>query len=154
MKIREKTNENVYVSSEQIIDRSAWRCGSEDLEGELGQTAMLNDEGNMCCLGHVCHNSGFGKDLLYDKGFPNEVIRGSDFLDIPLLVEQDDPDFPEEVIDTYFTGAAVRINDDESLSLKGREKELKALFKEHGMNLKFVGRYPASMLQYDKELVK
>ena len=151
MKIREKTNENVYVSSEQVIDRSAWVCGNgeADLDHLVGSTLMLNEEGFMCCLGHVCHNSGFGKDLLLSEGLPEDVVADTDFLDLPYLVDAESED--EDIGDSAFAGQAVSINDDRLLAPKEREKQLKVLFKEHGITLKFVGRYPAKVRAYHKE---
>ena len=150
MKIRKKTNENIYVSEDQVVDRSAWVCGgsSELLAEALGPSGLLNEKGFMCCLGHVCHNSGFGKDQLLDRGFPSELLNKGDFLDIPGLAYIDTWNCGT---DSDFVETAVDINDSTTLSPKEREKELKALFKEHGMKLKFVGKYPAAVRAYNKE---
>lgn len=165
MRIRQTTNENVYVSEEQVIDRSGWVCGirrdpskvSEGIPDNVyeaardatGRSAMLNTEGFMCCLGHVCHNAGFGKDLLLGKDFPENVIAGQDvFLDIPDLTRVGDYG---SVRDSDFADKAAKINDDSDLSPKERERDLTVVFKEYGMKLKFVGRYPAAVRAYHKE---
>lgn len=150
MKIRQKTNKNVYVSNEQVVDRSAWVFGGDEFSDVLGDAEMLNDKGNMCCLGHICHNSGFGADALESVTSPEAVLEefiDNVFLDIPYLVYQSG----ELTINSLLSDEAMRTNDNPKLSLAQREKALKALFKDEGITLKFVGKYPKEVLELEKE---
>ena len=143
--MRTKTNENIYVSSEQTIDRSRWVFGN--YKSILGISTMLNEEGNMCCLGQICYNSGVGTDALAPSGGTIGVLSSlSEFLDIPYLATRE----RGVVRSTALSIAAMCINDSgRDVSLAKRESQLKVLFKKHGITLKFKGKYPKEISNED-----
>lgn len=50
-----------------IIDRNTWTRG-----GQNGSAALLNKEGNMCCLGFACERQGIPKAELKEYGEPGD----------------------------------------------------------------------------------
>lgn len=44
------------------IDRKRWARG-----GKKGEAALLNDEGNMCCLGFACKKLGVSEEQLAQR---------------------------------------------------------------------------------------
>lgn len=124
------------------IDRSKWvRNISEDVvvkngnllisktAAVLGDTSLLNDNGNMCCLGFICHQAGVPKTLLNNQGFPDALEHKR----MPKYLV-------EGGCNTDVTTQAASINDT-FMDGKTRERKLKALFKDH-VKLEFVGKTP------------
>lgn len=52
-----------------IIDRNTWARG-----GQNGSAALLNKEGNMCCLGFACERQGIPKAELKEYGEPGDLL--------------------------------------------------------------------------------
>lgn len=111
------------------IYRKLWSRGA-------GQNVLL-DEGGMCCLGFACHATGVPMEDLYDRRTPEILDRV-----VPL--------FTSIQGDTRFTDAAVHIND-RALD-KGRESDLRTLFKKKGIELRFSNATP-SLLKRDFKAV-
>lgn len=110
-----------------IIDRSKWRTGSlSDVRTGLGNTVLKNHEGYMCCLGFICEQSGC-KDIMYRLS-PYALDNPPSFLS-------------QNNRDTKLTNDAMSINDDGEITPEEKEKVLTKLFKEHGIELEFVGEY-------------
>lgn len=42
----------------------------------MGDIRMLNDFGNLCCLGHISHACGVGEIDLKDTARPDDLIKG------------------------------------------------------------------------------
>jgi len=126
------------------IDRSKWRCGDtgDNKVGE-GQTALLNPEGFLCCLGQVAIQCGADEEGIHNVGEPRDckVLRG---IDNPLITVDDDYD-PEDgfliqgLRNTRLSEEAMSINDDTSIDLFIRECKLAALFHKHGHTITFIG---------------
>lgn len=119
-----------------IIDRSKWRCGGETGENAkgFGSTRLLNGEGYMCCLGQIAKQLGYINADLIGLGEPYE------------LHDDDEKNFEENILvnsdtcNTDLTSDAMSINDDADITIKERERQLKARFKEEGISLVFVGK--------------
>lgn len=119
-----------------IIDRSKWRTGEGGLnETGKGDTMLLNKQGFMCCLGFRCNQMGIPKKHLLNKGMPEEL---ADLYNIPNLIEGDDED---GWIDTEFTNAAIRLNDNGYITSKARENAIKEHFAKIGVTVQFKGKY-------------
>lgn len=116
-----------------IINRAKWRTGANSIDPSYrtgkGYTALLNEEGYMCCLGFRCHQMGIPKKDLLGISSPEDL---SDDWDIPDLVNGCD--------DTSFTDQAIRINDIDQ-EQNTREKEIKKHFATIGVTVEFTGKY-------------
>tara|TARA_R110000850_G_scaffold34024_2_gene92261 strand:- start:3744 stop:4148 length:405 start_codon:yes stop_codon:yes gene_type:complete len=124
---------------EFIIDRSTWRCGgdnnddSSNNEKGLGETALLNREGFMCCLGQVSKQLGATEEMLLEHAEPCDVEKLFDLDENCVLLN-------EAGLQTLLTIDAMSINDDYGINIKEKEKQLKSLFSEHLIKLKFIGK--------------
>ena len=105
---------------EFTIVRSKWAHGGTQNERILGPTNLLNDKGNMCCLGFYAEACGAPKTYLRGRAYPGS--------EIPLMQT------------IGLCGDAIRVND-RGGDNKAIEKELKVIFKSRGVKVKFVGRY-------------
>lgn len=119
-----------------IINRAKWRTGGTTIYNDYstgkGYTALLNEEGYMCCLGFRCEQMGIPKENLLGKSSPENL---SDDWDIPDLI-----DF--EGKNTSFVNEAIKINDNTMLlDKKTREKEIKEHFATIGVTVEFTGKY-------------
>jgi hypothetical protein len=137
---------------EFIIDRSIWRCGgdnndSPNNEKGLGQTALLNTQGFMCCLGQVSKQLGATETMLLDHGEPCDVEKLFDLDKQFILLDEDG-------LRTRLTIDAMSINDDCGINLKEREKQLKNLFSEHVVKLKFIGKSVSNKKNQDEIYTK
>lgn len=118
------------------IDRRKWVCGEFGPEpAGIGETAMLNDQGFMCCLGHVARQLGADESDFDGAYYPNEVVSDAD---LSLLRTYD----KGSCINTDFSQAAARINDTADIATRvERETALIKCFAEHGHDLTFTGEY-------------
>lgn len=126
-----------------VIDRATWARG-----GKKGITALLNKDGNKCCLGFALLDCGVEEDSIYDLGLPSDVIA-----QVPLearedlgnrlgwLVQSVGEDNFQYFDDGDAVALAVNINDEPSLSESARESMLKQLFMMNGVELTFTGPY-------------
>lgn len=116
-----------------IINRSKWRTGGKTPSYKTGEgcTALLNEEGYMCCLGFRCHQMGIPKKDLLGKGTPDGL---SDKWDIPDLINAvgNDSDFTRE---------AIRINDNISYTHEEREEKITEHFATIGVTVEFKAKY-------------
>lgn len=121
---------------EVIIDRSKWNRAIPEVEyrQQFGLAALLNDDGNMCCLGFVCKALGLSDEQIVNKAYPQSTS-----LEIPQLTEFRDVSYPK---DTTLSCTAAAINDSPSIPSKKKEERLKELFLEQDIKLTFVGRTP------------
>lgn len=119
------------------IRRKKWRCGLTESPGVnshgSGQTALLNGQGYMCCLGQCASQLGVRRDKLLDASTP-EDIDFSDKRRIPVLTKFNG-------LDSQLSDHAVEINDDDKTTLEQKEKLLKRLFSKFKHQLEFVGQY-------------
>jgi hypothetical protein len=117
-----------------IINRAKWRTGGNSITfnktGE-GSTALLNEEGYMCCLGFRCEQMGVPKKDLLHKPNPDS-----------LSYDWDIPDLLDTLgNETLFTREAVRINDNISYTSQYREESITKHFATIGVTVEFKGKY-------------
>lgn len=112
------------------VDRSKWVRG-----GMGGDAAMLNNEGNMSCLGHCALQLGWKPEDLAHRPLPANVVRDANrpFRELGLFVMK----AAGKWIETEFAYQAARINDAYTISDRTREARLRALFKKHGHTISF-----------------
>lgn len=136
--------EKTYKQSEKkeiIIDRSKWRTGgwitkhNKNTTG-CGDVALLNEEGNMCCLGFISRQqSKKSKEQYFNRAIPSELS----FVVTGLSYRTKDG----SVLDTDLSDAAMDINDNTKTTYKQKEKELIELFNKNKYSpykLKFIGK--------------
>lgn len=126
-----------------IIDRSKWKCGgsmnpiNKNTHGK-GATYLLNDQGYMCCLGHVCRQLGVAVKDMEGIDIPSRINQS-----IPILTRKCDGTYQ----DTILANRAIKINDDHDTTLQKKESLLKKLFKQFGHTVVFEGKYEIKGLQ-------
>lgn len=114
-----------------IIDRSKWACG-----GRGGEPELLNDNGNMCCLGFLALACGY---------LPEDI----QYKEVPRLVYGTTGKFPSSVLgaerlsneNSPWVNVATQVNDNETLGNFERECILKDHFKLIGVDLTFIHDY-------------
>lgn len=138
---------------EFVIDRTKWRCGGNNgfttvNERGLGDTFLLNDEGYMCCLGHVALQCGLLREEISGHSDYGDFISDSaekdslSKLTTCLLAHGEDQDTKSLLDELQVT--AIAINDDPKLSEEEREAELIEHFAKHGHTMRFEGEYVKS----------
>lgn len=102
------------------IKRSDWRRGESLFnEKEWGVTALLNDQGKMCCLGFFCmQHEGLEEDSIKNISVPWETSE---------LWREADPQ--------GWMGDAIDINDNAKIDEVEREHQLTKLFASQGYEL-------------------
>jgi hypothetical protein len=120
-----------------VIDYRKWRAGGRAHTSGLpqneigkGHTFLLNKLGFKCCLGFAC-------EQLYSVPTKRMLQIGLPFglgMSLPLFVKKTDVDV---FVSTNFTAKASGINDTIEYTPKQRMELLIALFKEHGLTLRF-----------------
>ena len=133
-----------------IIDRKKWARG-----GNGGLSSLLNDDGNMCCLGFAAIQiTGLTEEQIQGFGQYEELIDETAF-----LLENGTPfcepyegehDYDPVIADTKFHSDAIRLNDYKlqysndpigDVFIKDevdREEQLTKLFKENGIDVTFI----------------
>lgn len=118
------------------IDRAVW------LRGESGASFLRRaQDSKMCCAGILAKACGFeDKDLVGIEtiaGLHRSVSSSKQRMieNNPVLM----PFLGDHDADSPAALSLYRINDDENLSETGREYELDKMFREFGVDLKFVG---------------
>lgn len=117
------------------IDRSKWVRAWQGKEpgplGCFGEAAMLNNKGNMCCLGHVCFAYGVSKQAMVSEPLPGDVKH---------------PRVPKFMLSSkkYLRTATIakelaQLNDNARLSAKQRERAIAKKLKEVDVLVEFVG---------------
>ena len=115
-----------------IINRAKWRTGAKSkAQTGKGDTALLNGEGFMCCLGFRCHQMGIPKKDLLEITCPFHL---SDDWNIPDLINIFGGD-------SEFTCKAIQINDNSKLTSEEREKRITEHFATIGVTVEFKGKY-------------
>lgn len=135
-----------------VIDRNRWARGKKN-----GLSSLLNDDGNMCCLGFAALQiTGLSETDIQGFGQYEELTDHTDH-----LLEHGTPfcepyhgehDYDPTIMDTKFHNQAVEINDFELgnstiyfgtrdvlvESEEDREEQLTKLFKENGIDVTFI----------------
>lgn len=120
-----------------IIDRSKWRTGGIAYDETHGDTSLLNEKGNMCCLGFYCLQIGeISKNEILEIALPEDLNNVNVYDDAMLhLVNQDN------LRNTLFTTKAIDINDAEELTNEEREKNIQEHFKQIDVDVVFINDY-------------
>lgn len=95
------------------------------------ESKMLNAQGNMCCLGQIAAQCGVPASQLAGRDGPSDVFRSAD----GFLVTQD-----LGVMNSQLSRLAMGINDSRQLKQSTRERNLRKLFAEHDVRLRFTGK--------------
>lgn len=116
------------------IEREKW------VRGKLnGQSALLNRENNMCCLGFHCHQiDKIPLMFLKNKGQPDN-IQYNEIKDIKSLCfnHKEGHEGTMWASCTEFVSEAIDINDDEDIDEIEREYRIKDLFEDHDIKVIF-----------------
>ena len=126
-----------------VINRATWANANT-----TNESMLLNPKtGLMCCLGQICHQAKTPKKELAFKYEPSEIGIRVNYLD-DLLKGNKEFAWPSVApfVRHWFADVAMNINDNEMLTPRERERELKNLFKDKGIELSFVGRLPRMKL--------
>lgn len=111
------------LPKELVLDYDIWRSGGPchlkefNIVGK-GDTALLNSQGYMCCLGQFCQQAGVPRDSLQDKEYPDQLPN------VPKL-------FVSNGHMTDLAGRAAEINDCRYSSVADRVVRLQKLFKQY-----------------------
>tara|TARA_R110000782_G_scaffold184388_2_gene274611 strand:- start:1042 stop:1404 length:363 start_codon:yes stop_codon:yes gene_type:complete len=113
------------------IHRAKWARGKLN-----GDAALLNDDGNMCCLGFACQQLlGLTDDQMRHLGEPHEAINALHGHDDTVFTT-----FKEERSinqNNDFALEAMRINDSEQMEESLREINLTKLFLDNQLEITF-----------------
>lgn len=116
---------------EFTIDRSRWSCASNDAKRTnyeyFNQSSLLDTKNFQCCLGFLGSACGIPADHLLNVAIPSHSS---------VMV-----DYPASFLESDAEKLAVTINDDRCLSSADRERQLKDLFSQAGIRVKFIGKY-------------
>lgn len=107
------------------IDRRRW------VRGHIGgRSALLNEEGNMCCLGFACRKEGIPEKDLKDVLNPFQVKNSRERV-LSLVTKRG--------YNRKATGDAVDINDNTIITEQEREAQLKPVLAKLGYKVVFTG---------------
>lgn len=114
------------------IDRTKWK---NDNSFPSQGTMLLNDHGNMCCLGFCMYQEGFYKNSLRGITSPRRVIPKKES-----IFRRQYPTHENAISfqDTSITEEAMSINDGIYGNEEERENDLKRLFERHGHEIEFI----------------
>ena len=127
------------------VNRGQW------VRGRLGgESLLLNDRGNKCCLGFVALQDGFYEDDLAMIAEPSSMDLLEEHLGMKTAFGEVklSPSCPPDDLFSFDSGRsedrlvfeAIRINDNASINEFSREYLLRRLFLEHGHAIVFTGR--------------
>lgn len=119
------------------VDRAKWARG-----GRGGNPGLLNDAGNMCCLGHISKQCGAKLNTFY--GMPEDLaidVHSKPYALLKDFLISIDVTARRDFYNNDLAGKAAIINDSRKTSDKQREAKLTKLFAKAGYKLKFVGKY-------------
>jgi hypothetical protein len=118
------------------ISRAKWSRGNCNLENQLlvqkGNTKINKHfkSGNMCCLGFACLAMGAKRFNILGIPFPDQTT-----IDLPGLNKEGQHG---GLVNTAFSEAAAKINDDPMITDRNREKQLRALARKNGFRFVFI----------------
>ena len=126
------------------INRAKW------LSGHLGKSleSFLRDKkGNMCCLGFACRAARIPARYILGSGYPSDVALDETPKALrDLFVEK------EWVrTDSPVARSLVEANDDLKISPAVRERRIKSLGKQAGLQFVFTGRYRTAKQVYGEQ---
>ena len=138
------------------IDRSKWRFGgvfwSADHIKKIGITRLLNDQGNMCCLGFLSLACGYKEEDISGYIDPEAIVRhqeaGNKFpqwaIKTKELWRENGWQSDYRAFNSELISKMIRTNDMPKSHLPHEEREVKLtdLFSEAGVEVTFTGEYP------------
>lgn len=99
--------------------------------GINGRSALLNDQGSMCCLGFLCESEGVSKSRLMNVALPSAISNLPETLSrLTAWAGKVGQRRPQDRIAT--------INDDRTLQDGERKGKLARLFAELGYEIQYV----------------
>jgi hypothetical protein len=105
---------------------------------------LLNEHGNMCCLGFLCRQLGI-EDIL-NIAIPSDIPRSvSSFREMDFLFSQSESG-------KFYESIIINLNDHREKSNEERELVLKKLFRRNHIELQFHGQYPDPIPGVQQEL--
>ena len=108
-----------------VIDRKKWVRGDKG-----GETGLLNEGGNMCCLGFgALQCGGFSSGDIEGEGGPGCLSRRWTKFSCRR---------GGELYNTILSENLVLVNDTETISEEHREKQITSLFKQADINVTFI----------------
>lgn len=121
------------------VDRSKWRCGDDGpyAHGE-GETQLLNEEGFMCCLGYCLNQLKVPKKKLKKVEVPEQVEGITESVLVRRVKMEEKYEY---LHDSALTIEAITTNDQKFYTREEREAKLSEIFKKHGQELVFTGKY-------------
>jgi hypothetical protein len=125
------------------VEIKTWARVNEDLD--MGESNLLNDLGNKCCLGFVCEQLGIPNIKLLEVSEPaylfnldhsNKTTEEQDKLleTLSSFVERNKTHFKNSSL----TVKAISINDNKNITDENKINGLKSLFKEYNHEIEFV----------------
>ena len=129
------------------INRSKWRTGlgSANRTGE-GNTALLNEEGYMCCLGFCMAASKVAKKNLLNISAPGACLNQHAIDPNKAMRSSGVRALTRESLTTCLSNSelafdAMKINDSAKSTPETKEKQLLELFNDSVFELEFTGEY-------------
>ena len=123
-----------------IIDRRKWRRGGNDsrLTFRYGETYLLNEQGNMCCLGQICKQLDIPDEYILGVNHPHQINPAAENYSslINILLRQSVA--KTCYLNTELAYKAVCINDDPFIHSDLREQQLTELFKKYDHEIEFI----------------
>ena len=114
-----------------------WLRGQKDGSGEAKDSILMNNQGNMCCLGFLGKTCGYRDEQLEYRSDPGALLREKN-VDADL--------WPHSIVDrdqnnqlgyTNLCSRIIAMNDDDEIDDNIREQNLKELFSEAGLEVEF-----------------
>lgn len=130
------------------IDRAKWAREIKGKPNHMGNIALLNEQGNMCCLGFVCKAYGVSNKAMLGVENPNDV----DHPRVPSILIRYDEYSSGGPLLSALADNTISLNDCGRIPAKELERELKKLFKEAGIELVFSGRTPTKAVPMKKAI--
>ena len=128
------------------IDRSKWVVQADDVpepsfldDDTLGHSRLLNPQGRMCCLGHICKQIGYTDNALFGAFMPNGLTYIAKARIAGLV---NDPS--SSTNNSKLASAAAQLNDNRELTVAETERKLVDLFADNDITLEFHGVLHAS----------
>jgi hypothetical protein len=113
------------------IDRATWRHGHQT-DDDFGSTALLNEQGMQCCIGFLAESCGVSRKALRNVPVVDDLpINGAGKVYSRLGIDSDVP-----------LGQFYSRNDSTKGNRIQREQKLTTMFRDLGIGVKFVGKYP------------
>ncbi|MHA2068143.1 MAG: hypothetical protein ACXABY_27595 [Candidatus Thorarchaeota archaeon] len=94
----------------------------------MGNSALLNNEGNMCCLGFFGEACGLSHARMIDQAEPDDVGRNK---------HRNYPKLDYKVWEQFMS-----VNDNSQISDRQRQDRLRKLFKKIGYKVSFKAKKP------------